>query len=132
MERVSINPSIMQFDDKPMREIDDTAGSAAEDRFEEIIKRVKASGAEISRDESSPLYIDLGREEVEIGEQRVVEFNLNRMDFEITRIVKTVRVVGGGHNKSFEQLSRPIIEIKLKRKPDTSDQWVVMDLEDMF
>ncbi len=115
-----------------MREIDDTAGSAAEDRFEEIIKRVKAAGADIVKDETSPLFIDLGREEVEIGEQRVVEFNLNRMDFEITRIVKTVRVVGGGHSKSFEQLSRPIIEIKLKRKPDTSDQWVVMDLEDMF
>lgn len=115
-----------------MREIDDTAGSAAEDRFEEIIRRVKEAGADIVKDEISPLFIDLGREEVEIGEQRVVEFNLNRMDFEITRLVKTVRVAGGGHNKSFEDLSRPIIEIKLKRKPDTSDQWVVMDLEDMF
>jgi hypothetical protein len=122
----------MQHDDKPIREIDDTAGSAAEDRFEEIIERVKASGAEIIKDESSPLYVDLGREEMEVGEQRVVEFNLKRMDFEITRNVKTVRIVSDGHNKSFEPLSRPIIEIKLKRKPDTSDQWVIMDLDDMF
>ncbi len=122
----------MQHDDKPIREIDDTSASAAEDRFEEIINRVESSGAEISRDELSPLYVDLGREEVEIGERRVVEFNMNRMDFQITRDAKTVRIVGDGHHKSFEKLSRPIIEIKLKRKPDTSDQWVVMNLDDMF
>jgi len=122
----------MQHDEKPLREIDSTAGSAAEDRFEEILKKVKAAGAEFTKDDSFPLYVDLGREEVEIGEQRVVEFNLNRMDFEITRSVKNVRIVGDGHNKSFEELSRPIIELKLKRKPDTSEQWVIMDLDDMF
>lgn len=122
----------MPSDNKPMREIDDTAGSAADDRFDEIIKKVKAAGAEIIKDETSPLYVDLGREEVEIGEQRVVEFNLNNMDFEITRNVKNVRIVGEGHHKSFEELSRPIIDIKLKSKPEMSDQWVIMDLEDMF
>ena len=122
----------MQFDDKPLREIDDTSGSAAEDRFEEIISRVKAANADIIKDESGPLYLDLGREEVEIGDQRIVEFNLNRMDFQIVRNAKTVRVVGEGHNKSVEPLSRPIIEIKLKRKPETSDQWVFLDLEEMF
>ena len=122
----------MQHDDKPIREIDDTAGSASEDRFEEIISRVKAAKAEITKDESSPLYLDIGREEVEIGEQRVVEFNLNRMDFQITRNKKTVRIIGEGQKKSFEPLSRPIVDIKLKRKPDTSDQWVIMDLEDMI
>jgi len=121
-----------QFDDKPLREVDSTAGSAAEDRFEEIIKRVKEAGAEFAMDEISPLYIDIGREEIEIGEQRIVEFNLKRMDFQITRLIKTVRITGDGHSKNFEELSRPIIEIKLKRKPDTSDQWVIMDLEDMF
>jgi len=122
----------MHFDSKPAREIDDTAGSAADDRFEEIINRVKAAGAEFAMDETSPLYIDLGREEVEIGEQRVVEFTLNKMDFQITRKSKTVRVVGSGNNTSLENLSRPIVEIKLKRKPELSDQWVIMDLEDMF
>jgi len=122
----------MQHDDKPIREIDDTAGSAADDRFEEILERVKAAGAEFMKDETSPLYIDLGREEVETGEQRIVEFNLNKLDFQITRTVKTVRIVGDGHNKSFEDLSRPIIEIKLKRKPELSDQWVIMDMDDMF
>ncbi|MBU1445884.1 hypothetical protein KKD70_01320 [Patescibacteria group bacterium] len=122
----------MQHDDKPMREIDSTSGSAAEDRFEEIIERVKASGAEIARDENGPLYVDLGQEETEIGEQRVVEFNVNRIDFQITRNVKKFRIMGEGIHKSLEPLSRPIVEIKLKRKPDTSDQWVIMDLEDMF
>ena len=33
----------MPSDNKPMREIDDTAGSAADDRFDEIIKKVKAA-----------------------------------------------------------------------------------------
>jgi lysylphosphatidylglycerol synthetase-like protein (DUF2156 family) len=122
----------MQFDEKPIREIDSTVGSAAEDRFEKIIEKIKAAGAEIIEDESYPLYADMGREEAEVGEQRVIEFNLNKMDFEITRSVKTVRVVGDGHNKSFEPLSRPIVETKLKRKAETSDQWVIMDLEDMF
>ena len=120
------------FDDKPLKEMDHTAGAAADDRFEEIIERVKAAGAEFVKDEISPLYVDLGRDEVEIGEQRVVEFNLNKTDFEITRKVETVRVVGDGHHKSFEDLSRPRIEIKLKSKSEMSDQWVIMDLDDMF
>jgi len=122
----------MQHDDKPIREIDDTAGSASEDRFEEILNRVEASGTEITRDETSPIYVDLGRGEVEIGEQRIVEFNMNRMDFQIIRSAKTVRVVGNGNNKGFEPLPRPMVDIKLKRKPDTSPQWVIMDLEDIF
>ncbi|MFC1599963.1 hypothetical protein ACFL3T_02975 [Patescibacteria group bacterium] len=120
------------FDDKPMRETDATAGSAADDRFEEIIERVKASGAEIMNDTTGPLYIDFDREEIEIGEQRIVEFNLNKMDFQIIRNVKNVRITGDGFNKSLEDLERPINEIKLKRKPELEDDWVVMDLDDMF
>jgi len=122
----------MQHDDKPIREIDDTAGSAAEDRFEEIVNRVEASGSEITRDETSPIYVDLGRGEVEIGEQRIVEFNMNRMDFQIIRSAKTVRIIGNGNSKGFEPLARPMVDIKLKRKPDTSSQWVIMDLDDML
>ena len=78
------------------------------------------------------MYVDLDREELEIGEQRVVEFNLNRMDFQIIRNKKMFRIVGEGYKKSLEPLTRPNIEIKLKRKPDTSDQWVIMNLDDMF
>ena len=120
------------FDDKPLKEMDHTAGAAADDRFEAILKRVEEAGAEFMKDEISPLYLDLGRDEVEIGEQRIVQFNLNKTDFEITRKVETVRVVGDGHHKSFEDLPRPRIDIKLKSKSEMSDQWVIMDLEDMF
>jgi lysylphosphatidylglycerol synthetase-like protein (DUF2156 family) len=122
----------MQHDDKPIREIDDTVASAAEDRFEEILEKVTAKGAEIERDEESPLYVDVGNEEFEIGEERVVEFNMKGMDFQITRKVRKARIVGEGHHKSLEELSRPGIDIKLKRKPEISDQWVVVDMEDMF
>ncbi len=122
----------MHSDDKPLREIDDTAASAAEDRFEEILEKVKAAGAEITKDEESPLYADIGMKEFEIGDERVVEFNLKGMDFQIIRKAKYVRIMGEGHNKSLEDLPRPSIDIKLKRKPDTSDQWVIVDLEDMF
>lgn len=122
----------MHSDDKPMREIDDTAGSAAEDRFEEIMEKVKAAGAEIIKDEEAPLYTDIGNDEVEIGEMRVVEFNLNGMDFQITRHVKFVKIIGDGHRKYLEDMPRPSIDIKLKRKPEISDQWVYVDMEDMF
>ena len=123
----------MQHDEKPLREIDDTAGSAADDRFEEIIKRVKAApGAEIEKDDTTPLYTSIGPEDAEIGEQRVVEFNMNGMDFQITRQVKYVRIMGEGHKKTLEDLARPSIDIKLKRKPDTSDQWVFVDMDEMF
>lgn len=122
----------MHSDDKPMREIDDTASSAAEDRFEEIIERVKSAGADITMDEEFPLYTTIGLEEFEIGRQRDVEFNLNGNDFHISRLEKMARIVGGGQHKSLEELPRPSIDIKLKSKPEISDQWVYVDLEDMF
>ncbi|HMR01524.1 MAG TPA: hypothetical protein PKA32_03980 [Candidatus Gracilibacteria bacterium] len=122
----------MQHDDKPAREIDDTAGSAAEDRFEEILKRVKTAGAEIVKDEEAPLYTDIGMDQYEIGYERVVEFNMGGMDFQIVRQVIEVRIIGEGMKKSLQDLERPKVDLKLKRKPDTSSQWVVVDLEDMF
>ena len=120
-------------DDKPLRELDDTAGSAADDRFEEILKRFKQLGAEITRDDTTPLFIDFNNDEVQIGDTRVVEFNVNRMEFRITRNVKRKRIAGSdSHRKHLEDVVRPIIELKLKRKPDTSDQWEAVDLEDVF
>jgi len=122
----------MHSDDKPLREIDDTVISAADDRFEEILEKVKAAGAEIMRDEESPLYTDIGMEEAEIGMERIVEFNLNGMDFLVKRQVKTARISGEGHHKRLEDMDRPAIDIKLKRKPETSDQWVAVDIDEMF
>lgn len=122
----------MHSDDKPLREIDDTTVSAAEDRFEEILEKVVSAGAKIVKDEETPLYADVGTEEVEIGVQRVVEFNLNGMDFQIIRQVKEARIGGQGYQKRREDLERPSIDIKLKRKPEIEDQWVAVDIEDMF
>jgi len=122
----------MHSDEKPLREIDDTAGSAAEDRFEEIIEKVQAAGAKIEKDEETPLYTDLGSEEIEVGDIRVVEFNLNGMDFQIIRQSKHVKIMGEGHRKYTEDLARPSIDIKLKRKPEISDQWVFVDMDEMF
>lgn len=66
-------------------EIEETRTSAAQDRFEEILQKVKAAGAHIDRDEESPLYADVAQQEVEIGRRRIVEFSLNHTDFQITR-----------------------------------------------
>ncbi len=122
----------MYSDHKPGKELDDTAASAANDRLEEILRRVKAAGAEITMDEKTPLHVEFNNEVVEIGERRVVEFNLNRTDFQITRDIKNMRVGGGGPRKHLEEVARPMIETKLKKKPDTSDQWIGVDIEDVF
>ncbi len=120
------------FNEKPLHEIDDTATSAAEDRFEDILKRVKAAGAEILKDEETPLYAESGADQFEIGRRRIVEFNLNRTDFQITRDFKTARINGAGPRKSVLELPTPSITIKLMSKPELSQQWVGVDLEDMF
>lgn len=122
----------MYTDRKPGKEFDDTKASAANDRFEEIVKRVKDAGAEITSDESFPLQVEFNREIVETGDRRVVEFNLNRTDFQITRDIKNFRTVGEGNKRHLEEISSPMIETKLKRKPETSDQWLGVDLEDLF
>ena len=69
---------------KPRPELDSTAASAADDRFEEILERIVRAGGRITRDETLPLLIEFNNEEVEIGERRVVEVSLNKMDFQIT------------------------------------------------
>lgn len=118
--------------DKHIREIDETALSASSDRFQEILDKVKKAGARIDVDEESPLYVDVGAEEIEIGTQREVQFNLNGNDFLITRQVKMARISGSGYHKHKEDLEKPIVDIKLNTKPEISDQWVAVDLDDMF
>jgi len=54
------------------------------------------------------------------------------LDFKITREVEDGRVVGHGHARSVEGLDTPRITIKLKRKPTNSDDWSIVDLEDMM
>ena len=116
---------------KPGRELDDTAASAADDRLEEILRQVKAARGEIRTDETTPLHIEFNNEIAEIGERRVVEFNLKHTDFQITRDLKYMRVAGG-NKKHLEEIARPFIELKLKRKPENEDQWIGVDIEDVF
>lgn len=116
----------------PMKEIDDTRSAGRDEAFENIIKRITTAGGEITRDDSSPLFIEMGANEFEIGFQRIVEFNLNRFDFQLTRRVETQSIQGEGHQKHLSPLSPPRIKLILKRKPQMSQDWQIMDLEDMF
>lgn len=122
----------MLGDDKPKRELDETSASAADDRFEEILMQVKAAGGKFTHDEETPLIIEFNNEFQEIGDIRVVKFNFKSTDFQITRQLKNMRSVGEGHRKHLEAITRPIIEIKLKRKPELSDQWLAVDIDEMF
>ncbi len=119
-------------DHKPGRELDGTSASAADDRLEDILSRVRSAGADVTLDERVPLFIDFNMEEVKIGDRRIVELNLNKTEFQITRDVKMMRIGGAGHKKHLEEVSNPIIETKLKRRPETSDQWLDVDMDDMF
>ncbi|MBU1151271.1 hypothetical protein KJ632_00415 [Patescibacteria group bacterium] len=115
-----------------LHEIDATRAKVRDDQFEAILERVKEAGGEISKDETAPLYDEIGTEEAEIGYERVVEFNLNKFDFQMTRRVREKRIVGEGHHKSLEATDTPMIKLTLKRKPESSDTWQMMDLEDLL
>ena len=117
---------------KPMREIAETKAAGKEEAFNEIIEKVKTAGGEIVSDETSPFYTEVGSQEFEVGEQRIVEFNLNKLDIKLTRNSETHIISGSGHQKHVEELPMPRINISMKRKPDTSNEWQVVDLEDMF
>ena len=113
-------------------EIDETRQSAADDQFEEFLKKVEAAGATIIRDEYEPIYDSMGQDDYELGEKRVVEFVLAGSEFLVTREVKEAKITGQGHQKTVVELPSPQTEIHLKRRPEGTDQWVVVDLEDLM
>ncbi|MBU1992635.1 MAG: hypothetical protein ABH856_01540 [Patescibacteria group bacterium] len=115
-----------------LHETDDTRAATAAYQFEEILKKVKAAGGEIERDDTHPLYTDIGLQEGEIGEERIVEFNLNQTDFRLVRKIETHRITGAGRHKSLEEMTPPRVRIHLQRKPELNDDYVNVDLEDMF
>ncbi len=115
---------------KPMPEIPETKAAAKDEAFEAIIDRIEASGGEILSDELSPLYISIGSQELEIGTQRVVECNLNKLDIQLTRNVETHALSGSGHQKSADKLDMPRVKITMKQKSELSETWQVVDLED--
>jgi hypothetical protein len=115
--------------DNFFHEIDETKSSTRDYLFEELIKRVEKAG-EIKKDVTSPLFAEIGTQEGEVGEERVVEFNLNRFDYEVTRKTERQRISGEGRVKHLEPMSTPRISVVMKRKPETSNEWQVIDLED--
>jgi hypothetical protein len=115
---------------KPMPEIPETKAAAKDEAFEAIIDRIESSGGEILSDDISPLYLSIGSQELEIGTQRVVECNLNKLDIQLTRNVETHVLTGSGHQKSADKLEMPRVKITMKQKSELSETWQVVDLED--
>ena len=115
-----------------MHEIASTRYSGQVAAFDEIVEKIKAAGGEIVKDEEIPLYDDIGSQEVELGTERIVEFNLNRNDFQLIRKIETQRIEGAGKHKSMMLLEIPRIKMSLKKKADTSSDWQIIDLDDMF
>jgi len=115
-----------------LHETDETRAAGKAHEFEEIIAKVETAGGEIVHDEEVPLFIEMGADEAEVGIERTVEFNLNRTDFRLTRKEENMRISGDGINKQLEPMSSPRVKIQLKKKPDTSDDWEIVDMEDMF
>lgn len=116
---------------KPMPEIPETKAATRDEAFEDIIDRIESSGGEIIKDELSPLYVSIGAQELEIGTQRVVECNLNKLDILLTRNVETHMLSGSGHQKHADKLDIPRVKITMKQKSELSDTWQVVDLEDL-
>lgn len=115
-----------------MKEIDETRGAGRDEAFEAIIERIKSVGGEVTEDDTSPLYAEIGTQELEVGYERVVQFSLNRFDFKLSRRVETQSIQGEGHTKRLSVLATPHIKFILKRKPDNSQDWQLVDLENMF
>ena len=115
-----------------MREIAETRAAGRDAEFDALIERITSSGGEIIEDETVPLYTEVGMDEFEVGEERIVEFNLNGMDIKLFRKKETHSLQGSGHQKHLEELDIPRVTINMKRKPETATEWQTVDLEDMF
>lgn len=117
---------------KGFHEIDETRAATRDEAFEEIIRRIKAAGAVISKDETSPFYTDVGAQEFELGTTRVVEFNLNNFDFLLTRKVENFILQGAARQKHTEPLTPPRFTLSLKRKGQFEEDWVAMEIGEIF
>ena len=115
-----------------MHEINETRAAGKAHAFENILEKVKAAGGTVGRDEETPLYIDIGADDLEVGTERIVEFNLAGNDFQLIRRTKDSRVTGQGHQKSLEKLDVPHIDTLMKKKAENETDWVVVDLEELF
>lgn len=115
-----------------MPEIPETRAAARDDAFEAIIERIKSSGGEIIKDESTPLYTESGMEEFEVGYKRDIQFEINKNEFLLTRKVETHVLSGEGRQKHTEELQSPRINMTLKQKERYGNDWQVIDLDEIF
>lgn len=112
-----------------MKEIDETRAAGRDDAFDAIIQRIINAGGEITEDDTHPLYADIGMQELEVGTERKILFNMKKMDFELTRRKETARIQGMGTKKYLEENPSPRITMTLKRKSELSNDWQSVDLE---
>ena len=115
----------------PMREISDTMQSVKDEKFNLILEKIRKV-AEDYQESTSPLYIESGMDQFEVGEETIITFNLMHSDYEITRQVKTHRLSGEGRNKHVEENMPPQVLIKLKKKDELSSDWKNIDLLDLI
>lgn len=112
-------------------EIDSTRGSASDDRFEEVVAKIKAVAEEFS-DEESAHYLEVGQEQYEIGIRRTILFHLNKEDYRLVRTIEHHRLAGEGHRKHLEENPVPRIHMTLHKKSPYDQNWQSVDLEDFF
>ncbi|MFA6992184.1 MAG: hypothetical protein WC269_02785 [Candidatus Gracilibacteria bacterium] len=116
-----------------MHEIAETRFSGQVAAFDEIIEKIKSAGGEITKDEETPLYDDIGSQEVELGQERVVEFSLpNKIEFQLIRKIETQRIEGAGKHKSLIPMEIPRVKMSLKKKAQFAADWETVDIDEMF
>jgi hypothetical protein len=113
-----------------MKEIAETKAAAKDAAFDGIVARIENAGGTIHSDETHPMYTEVGMQELEIGFQRIVEFNLNKTDFQLIRNVETHSLQGSGNQKHLEELPSSRAKIHLKSKSETETYFQVVDLDD--
>lgn len=116
----------------PLHETNATRAAGRDEAFEMILEKIIAAGGKISKDEACPLYTEVGQDQFEVGSQRMIEFNLNKTDFQITRKVETHLLQGAGKQKHIEKTDIPRIKIVMKRKSSSTNDWQIIDLDEMF
>lgn len=115
-----------------MHEIDETRSSLQDDAFDEFLDKIESKGGEITEDEESPLYTDIGAEEYEVGLERTVKFKIGKMEFMLIRKTETQKIGGMGKHKHLEALSPPRIKMTLRQRLDGQTDWLVVDVDDLF
>ena len=113
-------------------ETPDTRAKGAAAAFDLILEKVLAAGGEVTTDEETPLYDDIGNQEVELGKDRMIEFTLNKTEFQLVRKIETQRIDGAGKHKSLTPLDPPRVKMTLKKKPLFGADWQTVDLDEMF